>query len=162
MRYTDLQNFEVKPGTYKIVDIDGNGTNDFLFETLLLGDALGQRMRLQFYAYSYKNAYQPVNELEQVPVLSRGDSVKVEHPGYTWYHVTAMVLAEKIMPTNGQPYWEGLWTAASHKFLSVHIEKGGQRFYGWIELSFDAAAEKIILHKAAICTEANREVKAGW
>jgi hypothetical protein len=162
MRYTDLQNFEVKYGTTKRVDVDGDGTIDYSFETLLVGDALGQRDRLQFYADSKIETYQPVNESEQVPQLSAGDPVKVQYPGYTWYEITAIVLAEKITPVNGTPYWDGPWKAAAHKYLPIMIRKGGQRYYGWIELSFDTAAEKMILHRAAIAAVAEKEVKAGY
>lgn len=162
MRYTDLQNFEIKYGTYKRVDVDGDGKTDFYFETLLLGDALGQRDRLQFYADSRVDTYLPVNENEQVPMLSAGDWVKVEHPGHTWYEISAIVLAEKVMPLNGETYWDGMWKAASRKFLPIMIKKEGLHYYGWIELSFDTAAERMILHRAAIATEANKEVKAGY
>jgi hypothetical protein len=162
MHYTDLQNFEVKYGTYKRVDVDGDGTTDYSFETLLVGDALGQRDRLQFYANSKIETYQPVNESEQVPQLSAGEMVRMQYPGYTWYEITAIVLAEKITPVTGQPYWDGQWKTASHKYLPIMIRKNGQRFYGWVELSFDTAAEKMILHRAAISIEAEREVKAGY
>lgn len=161
MRYTDLQNFEVNPGTFKRVDLDGNGTNDLLFKTLLVGDALGQRDRLQFYAHTGIGIYQPVNELEEVPQLSTGEAVKGQFPGYTWYEITAIVLAEKITPVSGNYYWVGAWKTASHKFLPVMVERGGQAYYGWVELSFDTATEKMILHRAAISTEAGREVIAG-
>jgi hypothetical protein len=162
MRYTDLQNFEIKYGTYKRVDVDGDGKTDFYFETLLLGDALGQRDRLQFYADSKIDTYLPVNESEEVPRLSSGDWVKVEHPGHTWYEISAIVLAEKVMPLNGDNYWDGMWKGAAHKFLPIMIKKGELRYYGWIELSFDTTAEKMILHRAAISLEANKEVKAGY
>ncbi|HEY1115358.1 MAG TPA: hypothetical protein VGE66_17420 [Chitinophagaceae bacterium] len=161
MQYTDLQNFEVKPGTFKRVDLDGNGTNDLLFKTLLVGDALGQRDRLQFYAHTGIGIYQPVNELEEVPQLSTGEAVKVQFPGYTWYEITAIVLAEKITPVSGSVHWEGPWKAASHKFLPVMVEREGKAYYGWVELSFDTASEKMTLHRAAISTEAGREVIAG-
>lgn len=162
MQYTDLQNFEVKYGTTKRVDVDGNGTTDYYFETLLVGDALGQRDRLQFYADSRIDTYLPVNESEQVPQLSTGDMVKAQYNTYTWYEISAIVLAEKITPVTGQPYWEGPWKNVSHKFLPIMIRKDGQRYYGWIELSFDTAAEKMILHRAAIASEADKEVKAGY
>jgi hypothetical protein len=43
----------------------------------------------------------------------------------------------------------------------VQVKKGGQAFLGWIEMSFDKEAEKLILHKAALSTIANKEIKAG-
>lgn len=161
MRYTDLQNTEVKYGTTQRVDVDGNGTIDYSFETLLVGDPILQRDRLQFYADSKIETYLPVNESEQVPVLSSGDTVKAQFPGYTWYDISAIVLAEKISPVNGTPYWDGPWKTAAHQYLPIQVKRGGQRFYGWIELSFDTTAEKLVLHRAAMATVAGKEVKAG-
>ena len=95
-------------------------------------------------------------------MLSRGEEVRAQYPSYDWYEVSAIVLAEKITPVNGEPYWQGPWKNVAHKFLPVMIRKEDKSYYGWIELSFDTAAEKMILHRVAICTEANREVKTGW
>ena len=162
LHYTDLHNVEVKSGTFTRVDVDGNGTTDFSFETLLVGDPILKRDRLQFYAESKVETYLPVNGSEQVPMLSQGEWVRAEHPGHTWYEISAIVLAEKITPMDGAPYWDGMWKAAAHKFLPIMIRKEGVlRYYGWVELSFDTAAGKLILHRAAIATEANKEVRAG-
>jgi hypothetical protein len=162
MHYTDLHNAEVKYQTFKRVDIDGDGRNDFLFSTLLVGDALGQRDRLQFYANSSIDAYQPVNEHEESPVLSKDAPITLQYPGFTWYDITAIVLAEKITLISGETYWDGLWKNASHKYLPVQVVRNGEPYLGWIEISFDTTAEKIILHKAAISTKAGKEVKAGY
>lgn len=162
MYYTDLHNAEVHYEAFKTVDVDGNGSTDFFFKTLLVGDALGQRDRLQFYADSRIETYLPVNDNEGVPMLSRGGDVKTQYPGYTWYDIAAIVLAEKITPVTGAPYWDGGWKTAVHQYLPIHIKKNGERYYGWIELSFDTAGEKMILHRAAIALEAGKEVKAGY
>ena len=161
MRYTDLLNTEVKAGTYKRVDLDGDGTNDLLFNTLLLGDAIGQRDRLQFYANTGIDTYQPVNEHEECPILTRDAAITFQYPGFTWYDITAIVLAEKVMLVSGETYWDGLWKSASHRYLPVQVKKNGQSFLGWVEMSFDKTAEKLILHRAAISTLAEREIKAG-
>jgi hypothetical protein len=50
---------------------------------------------------------------------------------------------------------------ANHKYLPVYLKKNGHVYFGWIELSFDTIAEKIILHRAALCTEAGQKIKAG-
>ena len=44
--------------------------------------------------------------------------------------------------------------------LPACINKDEKPYHGWIEISFDTVAEKLILHKAAISTEANKTVKA--
>ena len=132
-----------------------------MFNTLLLGDAIGQRDRLQFYANSSIDAFQPVNEQEETPILSKDAPISLHFPGFTWYDITAIVLAEKVMLVSGETYWDGLWKNASHKYLPVQVKKNGQSFLGWVEMSFDKTAEKLILHKAAISTVAGREIKAG-
>lgn len=161
MRYTDLQNTEITAGTYKRVDLDGDGRNDVLFNTLLLGDAIGQRDRLQFYANTSIDTYQPVNDHEESPILAKDAPITFQYPDFTWYDITAIVLAEKVMLVSGETYWDGLWKSASHKYLPVQVKKNGQSFLGWVEMSFDKTAEKLILHKAAISTIAEREIKAG-
>ena len=49
MHYTDLQNSEITPGKSQQLDVDANGTPDFTFYTLLVGDPILQRDRRQFY-----------------------------------------------------------------------------------------------------------------
>ena len=161
IRYTNLQNIEITAGTFKRVDLDGDGTNDLLFNTLLLGDAIGQKDRLQFYANTSIDTYQPVNDHEESPILAKDAPITFQYPNFTWYDITAIVLAEKVMFVSGETYWDGLWKNASRKYLPLQIKKNGQSFMGWVEMSFDKTAEKLILHRAALCTIAGKEIKAG-
>ena len=49
-----------------------------------------------------------------------------------------------------------------HKYLPVQLNKNNKLYNGWIELSFDSAASKLVLHKAAFSAEENKDVKAGY
>lgn len=161
MIYTDLKNAEVKYGKLKLLDIDGDGSYDFRFSVFLVGDPVLQRDRYQFYASSTVDRNLLNNEADESPVLSKGDSISKFYPGYQWWEVSAIVLAEKIV-TNTGAYWQGLWKDASHKYLPVQVEKNRKVFHGWVELSFDTVAEKMILHNAALSKEADKAVKAGY
>lgn len=162
MRYTDLQNAEITAGIYKRVDLDGDGRNDLLFNTMLLGDGPGQRVRLQFYSNTSIDTYQPVNDHEESPILAKDAPITLQYQDFTWYDITAIALTEKVTLTpSGETFWDGLWKNAFHKYLPVQIKKNGQSFLGWVEMSFDKAAEKLILHKAAISTVADKAIKAG-
>jgi hypothetical protein len=161
MQYTNLGDAEVSYGHSKSIDINKDGKADFLFSTLLVGDPILQRDKLQFYAYSKIETYLMNDENSQSLVLSKGDLISIQPAGYEWYEISGILLAEKITPVTGAIFWEGLWKDASHRFLPVMVKANGLRQTGWIELSFNKTAEKIILHKAAIRLEAEKDCKAG-
>jgi len=162
MRYTDLNNAEAKPGSPQRLDLDGDGVVDFSFSTLLVGDPLLVRDRLQFYANSTIKTNLLNNANDESPMLPKGAQIMLNHPGYTWYEISAIVLTEKITTMTPPPFWQGRWSDANHHYLPVQVDKGGQLYMGWVELSMDKAAEKLILHRAAISKEPGRTVKAGY
>jgi len=161
MIYNDLHSAEVKYGQFKYLDIDNDGSLDLLFNVTLLGDPILQRDRLQFYANSRQERNLLNDAQDQSPVLNLMDPISKTHPGYTWYEISAILLAEKIITFNGNS-WDGLWKNASHKFLPVQVQKNSKLYHGWVELSFDTIKETVILHKSGISTEEDKEVMAGY
>ena len=93
--------------------------------------------------------------------MNKTDRLGAKHDGFDWFGVSSIVLAEKLVPLNEAPYWGGTWKEASHHFLPVQLTKEGKAYYGWIEISFDMSAEKLVLHNAAISSEGDKEIKAG-
>ena len=162
MRYTELKDAEMGPGVTKRVDLDGDGTTDFSFNTLLVGDPVLMRDRLQFYVNSKIKTNLLNDNNDESPVFNKGEQIKLTHAGYTWYEISAIVLTEKITPLSSPVFWQGLWKNAHHKYLPVQIEKTGGIYIGWIELSFNQVTQKLILHRAAISTLPNTPVKAGY
>jgi hypothetical protein len=160
MAYKDLENQEVKYGQYQYVDLDNDGTRDFLFNVQLVGDPMLQRDRIQFYANSGIKRNLLNNDVDETPMLNKGDSISKRHVGYNWWEISSIVLAEKLVYASGSS-WEGIWKNADHKYLPIQIEKNGKLYHGWIEISFSIAEEKLILHKAAISTEEDKGIKAG-
>jgi hypothetical protein len=160
MAYKELGNQEVKYGQYQYVDLDNDGTRDFLFNVQLVGDPILQRDRIQFYANSGIKRNLLNNDVDESPMLNKGDSISKRHVGYNWWEISSIVLAEKLVYASGSS-WEGVWKNADHKYLPIQIEKNGKLYHGWIEISFSIAEEKLILHKAAISTEEDKSIKAG-
>ena len=160
MTYKKLSDKEVKYGQNQYIDIDNDGSIDFKFAVLLVGDPILQRDRVQFYANSGIKRNLLNNQVDESPMLNKGDSIGKTHEGYTWWEISAIVLAEKIVTDNGS-HWEGLWKNADHKFLPIQVEKSNKLYHGWVELSFNTTDEKLILHKAAISTEADKSIQAG-
>lgn len=162
MRYTDLQNAEIKYGTLQRLDLDGDGTTDFSFQTQLVGDPILVRDRLQFYVPSKIKTNLLNDANDESPVLSKGEPIMLSHSGYTWYEISAIVLTEKVTTMTPPAFWQGRWTEANHQYLPVQIEKAGKVYMGWIELSMNKAAEKMVLHKAAISLVPSQTVRAGY
>lgn len=161
MRYKDLQNAEVKYQQAKMVDVDNDGSADFAFSVQLVGDPLLQHDRWQFIAHSGVNRNLLNDANDNSPMLKRLDVIGKQMSGYTWYEISAIVLAEKIITNNGS-YWDGIWKNADHQFLPIQLQKEGKYFHGWIEVSFNTAEEKLVLHRSAISREEEKSVRAGY
>jgi len=161
MHYTSLEGMEISNKQSKAIDLDGNGVTDYLFTTVSVGDPLLQVDKLQFYVYSRAEAYLLFDSQDQSPILNKNDRIALEQNDYTWYGVSANLLAQEVTGMTGPSYWEGRWKDASHQYLPVQMKKNGLRYLGWIELSFPTGLEKLMLHRAALSTEPEREVKAG-
>ena len=164
MRYTDLHNAQVKYESVAFIDLDGNGSIDLYFGTTLIGDPIFKQDRLAFEVMStpFVNL-QVIDNSDVGKRMNKGEVIgKNPAEGFMWYDVTHIVLLEKVTPETGAPYWQGQFKDASHHYLPVQIMTNGKAFHGWVELSMDTSNERLILHKAALCTEAEREVKAGF
>lgn len=160
MLYKDLHDSVVKYGRLQTVNVDNDGSYDFLFSVLLVGDPVLQRDRMQFYAHSRIKRNLLNSDIDESPMLNKGDSISKVHKGYTWWEISAIVLTEKITDYNGS-FWQGRWKNADHKYLPIQVDKNKKLYHGWIELSFNAAEEKLILHKAALSKEEDKAVVAG-
>ena len=162
MIYTDLHNLEVKKDQRAFLDLDKDGFKDLLFSTLLVGDAINKVDKLKYYVMSAEKRLLLSSQDDRTPVYSDGDKLPLHNKdGYEWNEVLWIVLAEKITGINKPPFWTGDWKNAAHKFIAVQVVKNNDHYCGWVEISFDTAGEKIILHKAAISREAGKEVVAG-
>ena len=161
MQYLDLHDEPISFGGVKMIDINGDGTNDFLFSTLLVGDPVLERDRRQFYISSSTTSHLLVDGNDQSPVLAANAEIKLQHDGYQWFEVVSLLLAEKIIPVNGTNFWQGAWKDVQHKFIALQVKKNGNIYNGWIEITFSTTAERIILHRGAISTEPGKTVRAG-
>jgi len=145
-------------------DLNEDGTKDIYFITLLLGDPIAKQDKKQWYIQSSFFANLPVNDDENIPQLSVGDSIPLTNfSGYTWYNASSVLLAQKIFNETLEPppFWEGYWKAAQHRFVPIQIIQNNKYYNGWIEISFSMIAEKVIVHRSGICKVENQTVQAG-
>ena len=162
MRYVNLHDYELSFGRSVVLDLDSNGSRDLVFGTRLVGDPLYQLDKKQWLANGGFYTNFPVNQQESTPPLSQSDLIPVKNfNGNNWYNASSVILAEKRTGLNGQSEWQGNWKDAVRKFFPIQLVKQTGVYNGWIEMSFDTDQEKLILHAAAICLNANRDIRAG-
>jgi hypothetical protein len=160
MRYTDLNNREVKHELGQGIDADNDGRNDFVFYVLPIGDPIFKQDKYRFLVQSNLDCYLFVDDNNNSPVLDKGSIVKKNNiPPHEWFDVSEVYLGQKVINDNGSIHWEGPWKDMIHKHIAIQLRKPEGIFNGWIEFSFDSAAEKIVLHKAALSKEADKDVK---
>jgi len=162
MDYTTF-NQEIPFGQAFYVDIDNNSSKDFLFYTIKAGDAA---LKKDYHYYQVSSSYGASVAVDtgnvQTPVLARNAVISASMPtGINWFNASGATLTRKVTGTAGMPFWEGGWKNANHQYVAVRVTRANANYYGWLELSFDADAGKAILHRSAICREAETEVKAG-
>lgn len=162
MRYTDLDNVSVKFGQQKALNIDGDNTIDLLFSTALVADPIARVDKRRYYVNASFDVFSLVNEQEQTPVLNKNEVIAINnHPGFTWYNSSSIVLVEKIIEETGPDHWEGNWKNADHKYFAVQVRKNDLRYNGWVEVSFKMYTGELVLHRAAVAVEAGKNIKAG-
>ena len=162
MRVIELNDQQAGAGQSFVTDIDFDGTRDLGFSTVLVGDPLLPGDKLQFYATGNFDTWFPFNNADQSPGLNYDEEIGYnKFTGYAWSNAPALKLAQKVELVNGTIYWEGEWKNADHDYLPFYILRNGSRFFGWIELSFNMTTEKIIIHRIAVSTEAEKTIRAG-
>lgn len=163
MTYRDLSATVVNITTPAGVDINGDGPSDVWFDIWPTRDeALGRDFH-RFTVTPGEGARLLVNAANGTPIIPQGGAIKLYgENGYEWKAPATADLAKRTLVRGVfAPAWEGAWKDVQHKFLAVQLTANGVFYNGWIELSFDTAREKVVLHRSGISREAGREVIAG-
>jgi hypothetical protein len=164
MVYTNLNNAEVKymqPGVW--IDLNKDNRADVLFEVMRVGDHINRYDRFLYNIVTSIRVNVPVNINEQIPVFLKNATIPLENfDGINWYGGSEIDLIQKALFENGSVSWRGNWLTAERAYLPVQIIIEGKRHNGWIELTADTQNERLIIHRAAISKEAEKQIKAGF
>ena len=161
MKYVAFNDLELPFGKGLSIDLDEDGLKDIFISTVLVGDPLAQADKHQFIFGTSPYTFSPVDDMEETPALAKGGLISAgSFPNHHWYNAN-VVLAQKVIREGVPDSWLGNWKDKSHQYIVLRVDQQGQPFYGWLELSFDMEGERIILHRAALCKESGREVRAG-
>ena len=163
MTYTDLSSRVVNITTPAGIDISGDGTSDVWLEIFYTRDQATNTDYHQFMVSSGETSRLMIQDAANAPVLAAGAAIGTQLTnGYEWRSPAQAGLAKRtLVQGTGAITWEGAWKNAQRRFLAVQVSGNGLVYNGWIELSFDTAAEKVILHRAAISREPAKDIEAG-
>lgn len=162
MEYTDLQNITVSKDQHRVLDLDKDGNNDFLFAAMLIGDPLEMQDKLRFSVYSNPNTSLLIQDPNRTPVLEKGAPIyRIGRSPFEWFIIAQAELTEKVTGMQPPSFWRGDWKDASHRFIAVQVNRAEKSYNGWIEISVDQKENRVILHKMAVSKIAEVEIRAG-
>jgi len=159
----DLEQKEIKYGAAPVLlDFDNDGTRDFIFNVVLVGDPAMGVVKRKFMAGSGVNSLFAMNVNQEVPCMSKGESIPLDNfNGYEWNLVLSALLVERWEDIPGNITWHGNWKNAVKKYLPFQMKINNKKHNGWVELSIDIANQKVILHKAAYSKKPETAIKTG-
>jgi hypothetical protein len=163
MEYTNLNNAEIKYGHPEVsIDLNKDNRADLMFEVMRVGDFINKLDKFNFNILTSITTSVPVNGNEQIPVMLKNALIPLnDFGGNNWYGASEITLIQKVLFENMTVNWRGNWLTVQRGYLPVQLFKNSQKYNGWIELTADNANEKLILHRAAVSKEPNKEIKAG-
>ncbi len=147
--------------TMTSIDLDGDGIRDLNFQVQPVSDPSLKVERKQFNVYSRIHSALLNDRMDQSPVLTTEERIRPNHPGFDWWEIAAVVLAEKITLLNGSTYWKGDNMNENKYYLPVRIAQQRNFHYGWLEFSIDKENETLVIHRSGIAKEAGKVVVAG-
>lgn len=145
-----------------VLDLNKDGQYDLIFSVQLVGDALNQADKTQFNVSSSFYTNLPININEHIMPMDKQQTIPLGNfNAHEWYNVGHSILVEKNEFVSGTIIWRGVWQEANKKYLPFQVTQNGLRYNGWVELSVDITHQQLVLHRAAISKQAEKEIQAG-
>lgn len=163
MDYVNLFDKKIKRNEpAAVLDLNKDGQYDLIFAVQLVGDALNRADKTQFMVTSSFFTNLPININEHIIPMGQLQKIPLDNfNAHNWYNVGNSTLIEKVEFVTGTIIWRGVWQDAIKKYLPFQVTKNSLRYNGWVELSVDITNQQLVLHRAAISKEAEKEIQAG-
>lgn len=164
IQYINLNNTAVTSNNVLSIDLDTDGTTDFVVTKELRETNAGQNDILEFRVIAAQQNRVLVQEngtaaRKETGVFIRSD----DENGYQWEATTPAVIINRVLtPDPANSYWDGTWLQQFNKYLPIQLLKEGKKYNGWLQLSFsDVLPSRIIVHDAAFNKIADQPIQAG-
>lgn len=123
------------------LDIDKDGNNEFVFNTTLLADGVGDHLHFRIVS---RSSNEVVGEDGKVEVLSAGESI-TQGSSFGYDNETLIVKTSTVTGTT----WWGNWKGVQNKYLGVRFRLHELSYYGWIQISANETNELVVIHDMA-------------
>jgi hypothetical protein len=134
------------------LDLDENGSEDFVFNTLpVMRDGLATK---EFGVVSLRsNAVWYHQDQQVITPLHDGDKISSQPAGTHQWEQIERYLFDVRYPLGQDSSWQGAWKNANLAYLGVKFTAGAKNYVGWIALSADTLQGRMIIHNAAFTTD---------
>lgn len=154
INYVNLNDATASQAKSFSLDIDQDGDTEFLFTTVLAADATGD---LRQFVISPARENQVFEIAGRVGVLEAGQEIA---PGNPFDKNVQPMVVKRI--SNTATSWSGDWKDADNRFVGIRFKLNDQGYhYGWIRVSFDKEAERMVIHDFAYRTTVDSKIAAG-
>lgn len=164
IEYVQLNNATVTTDQSVNIDLDKDGTVDFLVTKELRETAAGQDDLLEFRVVSGQQHKLLVQQDGTPARKEPGVWIRKENEGaFQWDASQHAVVITRVLTIDlANAYWQGTWKDQYNKYLPVQLIKGGKTYNGWIQISFSPILpSRIIVHDAAFNKVAGEPIQAG-
>lgn len=162
--YVNLNNAVVTTGQSVNIDIDKDGTVDFLVTKELRETNAGENDLLEFRVVSAQQHKLLIQEDGTPARKEPGVWIRKEDEGaFKWDASQHAVIVTRVLTVDpANTFWQGSWKEQYNKYLPIQFIKEGKTHNGWIQLSFSTELpSRIIVHDAAYNKAANEPIQAG-
>ncbi len=137
------------------LDVDKDGTNDFMFTTVMVSNETDIHTKYL------------VNALDNNEVLSvegsaaiNEDGMPVAELGNVTWSTNASEIIEQVY-TGSMESWNGTWSGDRDQYIGIKLVKDGKSYNGWVKVSIDQANETAFVKGYAINRAPNGSIMAG-
>lgn len=164
IEYVNLNHTAVTTNNVLSIDLDKNGTTDFVVTKELRETNAGQDDILEFRVIGAQQNRVLVQTDGTPARKDAGSIIRTEdEQGFSWDATTPAVIINRVLtPDPANSYWEGSWLQQFNKYLPIQLLKEGKKYNGWLQLSFsNELPSRIVVHDAAFNKIADQPIQAG-
>lgn len=133
-----------------LIDIDGDGMPEYIFNTTLIADPVGDHLR---FALVSRMNNEVAGENGNADVLSPGEQIG---PGLAFDYDTEVLVVKST--TEEDIAWWGKWKGVQSKYIGIRFPLKGMVHYGWIRVSVNESEDLVVIHDMAY---SQRDLNAG-